>query len=59
MNVAKLKSVISKKANGDNNLSAQLYQMFFFEHFLERLSMSQYKNNIVLKGRTSSSFYYR
>ena len=58
MNVAKLKSIISKKTNGDNNLSAQLYQMFFFEHFLERLSMSKYKNNIILKGRSSFSIDY-
>ena len=50
MNKDKLKSIISKKANGDNNLSAQLYQMYFFEHILDRLSKSQYKNNIILKG---------
>ncbi len=50
MNKDKLKSIISKKANGNNNLSAQLYQMYFFEHILDRLSKSQYKNNIILKG---------
>ena len=50
MNKDKLKSIISKKANGDNNLSAQLYQMYFFEHILDRLSKSKYKYNIILKG---------
>lgn len=31
-------------------MSAQLYQMFFFERILERISRSKYKNNIILKG---------
>lgn len=50
MNVDKLKSIISKKAKGDNTISAQLYQMFFFERILARISKSEYKNNIILKG---------
>lgn len=50
MNKDKLKSIISKKADGNNNLSAQLYQMYFFEHILDRLSKSKYKHNIILKG---------
>ena len=59
MNNAKLKSIINKKANGDNNISMQLYQMFFFEHILERLSKSKYKDNIILKGRIATIIYYR
>ena len=58
MNKGKLKSIISKKAKGNNNLSAQLYQMYFFEHILERLSKSKYRNNIILKGGLLLSFYY-
>ncbi len=50
MNKDKLKSIIREKANGDNNLSTQLYQMYFFEHILDRLSKSKYKHNIILKG---------
>ncbi len=50
MNKDKLKNIISKKAKGNNNVSTQLYQMYFFEHILERLSKSKYKNNIILKG---------
>ena len=47
---AKLKSIVSKKSLGDNTISAQLYQMFFFERILERISISRYKDNIILKG---------
>jgi predicted nucleotidyltransferase component of viral defense system len=50
VNKDKLRSIISKKAKGDSTLSGQLYQMFFFERILERLSKSQYKHNIILKG---------
>ena len=50
MNKVKLIRIISKKANGYNNLSAQLYQIYFFEHILDRLSKSKYKHNIILKG---------
>lgn len=50
MNKDRLKSIISKKANGNTNVANQLYQMFFFEHILDRLSKSKYKHNIILKG---------
>lgn len=50
MNKDKLKSIISKKADGNSDLSAELYQMYFFEHILDRLSKSKYKHNIILKG---------
>lgn len=50
MKKEKLRSIVIKKSNGDNNMSAQLYQMFFFERILERISKSKYKNNIILKG---------
>lgn len=50
MNADKLKNIISRKTCGDNTISAQLYQMFFFERMLDRISKSKYKNNIILKG---------
>lgn len=50
MNADKIKSIISKKAKGDSTISAQLYQMFFFERILDRISKSRYKYNIILKG---------
>jgi Domain of unknown function (DUF1814). len=50
MNKDKLKSIVSKKAKGDSGRSLQLYQMFFFERILERLSVSSYSKHIILKG---------
>ena len=50
MNKDKLRNIISKKAKGNSTLSGQLYQMFFFERILERISKSSYKYNIILKG---------
>ena len=50
MNIDKLKNIIRDKSKGNNNVALQLYQMYFFEHILERLSISKYKNNIILKG---------
>ena len=50
MNKDKLRSIIFKKANGNNKQSQQLYQMYFFKHILDRISKSKYKHNIILKG---------
>ena len=50
MNSDKLKSIISKKSNGNSTIAAQLYQMFFFERILDRISRSKYKDNFILKG---------
>ena len=50
MNSDKLKSIISKKANGDSDNSQRFYQLFYFERILERISISKYKNHIILKG---------
>lgn len=50
MNANKLKSIISKKTLGDNAGSLKLFQMFYFERLLERISKSSYKNGIILKG---------
>ncbi|MDD4035765.1 MAG: nucleotidyl transferase AbiEii/AbiGii toxin family protein [Bacilli bacterium] len=50
INQDRLKSLINNKTKGDNTLSIQLFQMFFFEHILERISKSEYKKYIILKG---------
>ena len=50
MNSDKLKSIISKKTHGDNDSSLKLFQMFYFERILERISKSNYRNGIILKG---------
>ena len=50
MNADKLKALISKKSLGDSDNSQKLFQMFYFERILERISLSEYKGQIILKG---------
>ena len=50
MNSDKLKSVLSKKAHGNSDISQKFYQLFYFERILERISKSNYKGKIILKG---------
>lgn len=50
MNSDKINAIIKKRANGSNDVSLHLHQMFFFEHVLMRLEKSKYKDNIILKG---------
>ncbi len=50
MNSDKLNAIIKNKANGSNDLSLHLHQMYFFEHVLMRLEKSKYRDNIILKG---------
>lgn len=50
MNSDKLNAFIKKRANGSNDVSLHLHQMFFFEHVLMRLEKSNYRDNIILKG---------
>ena len=49
MNSDKLNALIKKRANGNNDISLHLHQMFFFEHVLMRLEKSKYKDNIILR----------
>ena len=50
MNTDKLRTIISKKAHGDSDISQKFYQLFYFERILERISMSNYRGKIILKG---------
>ena len=50
MNSDKLKSIISKKAHGNSDISQRFYQLFYFERILKRISISNYKGQIILKG---------
>ena len=50
MNSDKLNVLIKKRANGSNDVSLHLHQMFFLEHVLMRLEKSKYRDNIILKG---------
>lgn len=45
-----LKALVKNKAQGDNNKANTLIRNYAMERFLERVSLSKYKNNIILKG---------
>jgi len=50
MNAMSLKAMVRNIAK-EKGISAQaVLQHYFFEHFLDRLSRSEYRNNCVLKG---------
>ena len=50
MNSDKLKNIIYKKAHGNSDISQKFYQLFYFERILERISISNYRGQIILKG---------
>jgi predicted nucleotidyltransferase component of viral defense system len=50
ISVGKLKQKIRDMAKEDNIPHEILYQNFFFERFLERLSISNYKDKMIIKG---------
>ncbi len=50
MNKDKITSIIKKKTIEENISFNVLLQIYFFECFLNRLSNSKYKNNVILKG---------
>mgnify|MGYP001771874100 FL=1 len=50
MNSDKLKSIIYKRAHGNSDISQKFYQLFYFERILERISISNYRGQIILKG---------
>lgn len=50
ISVVKLKQKIRDMAKQNNIPYEILYQNFFFERFLERLSISNYKDKMVIKG---------
>ena len=47
-----LKSQVRKMANGDNKKSLVLIRKYIMERFLERISLSPYRGNFVIKGGT-------
>ena len=50
MNSDELKNIIYKKAHGNSDISQKFYQLFYFERILERISISNYRGQIILKG---------
>ncbi len=49
-NAVQLKAKVRNISGGDNGIARAYLRVFFMERFLERLSLSQYKDNFVLKG---------
>ena len=45
-----LKAIVKNRANGDSNKSLVLIRKFIMERFLERLSLSKYKDKFIIKG---------
>ena len=41
INTTKLRNIISKKSNGNSEISQKYYQIFYFERLLERISKKQ------------------
>jgi predicted nucleotidyltransferase component of viral defense system len=50
MNPDKVKVTIKTMANNLGVDAQELWQMFFLERLLERISLSEYKNNFIVKG---------
>ncbi len=50
MGLGIIKNNIDNLAKVHNVANQTLWDMFFFENFLNRLSNSKYKNNFVFKG---------
>lgn len=45
-----LKDKVRNISKGDNNVAKALIRTFIMERFLERVSLSKYRNNFILKG---------
>ena len=45
-----LKDLIKNRANGDSTKAQVILRNYMMERFLERMSISEYKNNFILKG---------
>ena len=45
-----LKAKVRNLSEGDSKVAQAMIRIFFMERFLERVSLSKYKNQFVLKG---------
>lgn len=45
-----LKAKVRNVSKGDDKVAKSILRIFFMERFLERVSISKYKNNFILKG---------
>jgi len=49
-NATQLKAKVRNVSNGNDNIAKSYIRIFFMERFMERLSLSKYKDNFVIKG---------
>lgn len=47
-----LKALVRNKSNGDSTKAQMIIRNYMMERFLERISLSKYKEHIILKGGT-------
>lgn len=45
-----LKALVKKESNGNSNKANTLIRNYAMERFLERVSLSKYRDNFILKG---------
>lgn len=45
-----IKALVRNKSKGDSTKAQILIRSYFMERFLERVSLSEYKNSFILKG---------
>lgn len=45
-----LKAKVRNMSDGDSNIAQSMIRIFFMERFLERVSLSKYKDQFILKG---------
>lgn len=58
-NLQSLKDKAKNIAKKNGITVQEVTQNYMFERILERLSISKYSNNFILKGRTFACFNYR
>ena len=49
-NSTQLKAKVRNVAKGDDKVAKSLIRIFFMERLLERVSLSNYRKNFILKG---------
>lgn len=49
-NAVQLKAKVRNLSGGDNTKALTLIRIFLMERFLERVALSKYRNNFILKG---------
>ena len=49
-NPTQLKAKVRNVSHGDNDIAKAYIRIFFMERFMERVSLSAYRDNFVIKG---------